>query len=45
MVATANAFRRHVQMGILQLINEVMRQHPNLKIKFVIPADEKLQKQ
>lgn len=42
MVATANAFRRQVQMGMLQQINEVMRQRPNLKIKFLIPADEKI---
>jgi hypothetical protein len=42
MVATANAFRRQLQLGILQEINEVMRQRPNLKIKFLIPADEKI---
>jgi hypothetical protein len=42
MVATANAFRRQVQMGILQQINEVMCQRPNLKIKFLIPANEKI---
>jgi hypothetical protein len=42
MVATANAFRRQMQMRILQQINEVMRQRPNLKIKFLIPADEKI---
>ncbi|HEY6884440.1 MAG TPA: hypothetical protein VI278_10420, partial [Nitrososphaeraceae archaeon] len=42
MVATANAFRRQVQTGMLQQINEVMRQRPNLKIKFLIPADEKI---
>ena len=42
MFATANAFRRQVQMGVLQLINEVMPQRPSLKIKFLIPADEKI---
>lgn len=44
MVATANAFRRQVQMGMLQQIKEVMRQRPNLKIKFLIPADKKITK-
>jgi two-component system, OmpR family, sensor histidine kinase VicK len=42
MFATANGFRRQLQMGVLQLINEVMPQRPNLKIKFLIPADEKI---
>ena len=42
MVATANAFRRQLQMGLLQQINQVTRQRPNLKIKFLIPADENI---
>jgi|SRR6185437_16297440 len=29
-------------MGLLQQINQVMRQRPNLKIKFLIPADENI---
>jgi hypothetical protein len=42
MVATPNAFRRQLQRGMVQEINELMRQRPNLKIKFLIPADEKI---
>jgi hypothetical protein len=42
MFATANAFRRNIQMGILQQFNEVMHQSPNLKIKLLIPADESI---
>ena len=38
MVATPNAFRRQLQRGMVQEINELMRQRPNL----IIPADEKI---
>jgi two-component system, OmpR family, sensor histidine kinase VicK len=40
--ATANGFRRQLQRGMLQEINEFIRQRPNVKIKFLIPADEKI---
>jgi two-component system, OmpR family, sensor histidine kinase VicK len=42
MFATANSFRRQVQRGILQEINMVTSQRPNLKIKFLNPADERI---
>lgn len=42
MFSTANAFRRQVQMGILQLFQEKTEQHYHLKIKILIPTDQQI---
>ncbi|MDQ6862323.1 MAG: hypothetical protein M3044_00720 [Thermoproteota archaeon] len=42
MFSTANAFRRQVEMGILQLFKETAQQRPNIKIKILIPTDEQI---
>ena len=42
MFSTANAFRRQEQMGILQLLNEKVKQYPNIEIKILIPAGERI---
>jgi two-component system sensor histidine kinase VicK len=42
MFSTSNAFRRQVQMGILQLFHEVTNQNPSIKIKILIPTDRQI---
>ena len=42
MFSTTNAFRRQTQMGILQLLNERVKQYPNMEIKILIPTGEQI---
>jgi hypothetical protein len=42
MFSTTNAFRTQAQMGILQLLNERVKQYPNIEIKILIPAGEQI---
>ena len=42
MFSTINAFRRQAQMGILQLLNERVKQYPNIEDKILIPAGEQI---
>ena len=38
---TANAFRRQIRMGLLQLLNEATEQR-RVKIRILIPASEQI---
>src|SRR5215469_7722671 len=42
MYSTPNAFRRQLQMGKLQLLKETIEEHPDIKIKELIPRDEQI---
>ena len=42
MYSTPNAFRRQLQMGKLQLLKETIEEHPDIKIKILIPRDEQI---
>lgn len=39
--STANAFRRQIQLGLLQLLNEVTEQH-GTQVRVLIPADDRI---
>jgi two-component system, OmpR family, sensor histidine kinase VicK len=42
--STPDAFRRQVHMGVLWLLNETTNEHPDAKIKILIPTDEQIVK-
>src|SRR5215469_3536870 len=42
MYSTSNAFRRQLQMGKLQLFKDTIKEHPNVKIKILIPSDKQI---
>jgi two-component system, OmpR family, sensor histidine kinase VicK len=42
MYSTSNSFRRALQMGRLQQLKEKLEGHPDVKIKILIPIDEKI---
>jgi two-component system, OmpR family, sensor histidine kinase VicK len=42
MFSTPNGFRRQVQMGILQLFKKTFEEHPEVKIKILIPSDKQV---
>jgi two-component system, OmpR family, sensor histidine kinase VicK len=42
MYSTPNGFRRQLQMGKLQLFKDTIKEHPNVKIKLLIPNDEQM---
>ena len=44
MFSTPNAFRRQVHMGVLWLLNETAKEHPDAKIKILIPTDAQITK-
>jgi two-component system, OmpR family, sensor histidine kinase VicK len=42
MYSTPSGFRRQLQMGALQLFKDTIKEHPNVKIKLLIPNDEQM---
>ncbi len=42
MYSTPNGFRRQLQMGALELFNDAIKEHPDVKIKLLIPSDEQI---
>ncbi|MGA9150034.1 MAG: HAMP domain-containing sensor histidine kinase [Candidatus Nitrosopolaris sp.] len=42
MYSTPNGFRRQLQMGKSQLFKDTIKEHPNVKIKLLIPNDEQM---
>lgn len=42
MFSTANAFRRQMRMGLLQLFKEIIKQNPSIEIKTLLPTDERI---
>jgi signal transduction histidine kinase len=42
MYSTPNGFRRRLQMGALQLFKDTVEEHPDVKIKLLIPSDEEM---
>jgi K+-sensing histidine kinase KdpD len=42
MYSTPKGFRRQLQMGVLQLVKETIEEHPDVKIKILIPCDEQI---
>ncbi|MGB8936766.1 MAG: ATP-binding protein [Candidatus Nitrosopolaris sp.] len=42
MYSTPNGFRRQLQMGALQLFKDTVEEHPDVKIKLLIPSDEQI---
>ena len=40
--STSNGFRRQLQMGKLRLVKETIEEHPDIKIKILIPRDEQI---
>ena len=42
MYSTPSGFRRQLQMGALQLFKDTIKEHPNIKIKLLIPNDERM---
>ncbi len=42
MYSTPNGFRRQLQMGALQLFKDTIKEHPNVKIRLLIPNDEQM---
>ena len=42
MYSTPNGFRRQLQMGQLKIFKDTIEEHPNVKIKLLIPNDEQM---
>jgi two-component system, OmpR family, sensor histidine kinase VicK len=42
MYSTPNSFRRQLQMGALQLFKDTIKEHPDVKIKLLIPNNEEM---
>jgi two-component system, OmpR family, sensor histidine kinase VicK len=42
MYSTPKGFHRQLQMGVLQLVKETIEEHPDVKIKILIPCDEQI---
>jgi two-component system sensor histidine kinase VicK len=42
MYSTPNGFRRQLQMGALKLFKDTIKEHPNVKIRLLIPNDEQM---
>jgi signal transduction histidine kinase len=42
MYSTPNGFRRQLQMGQLKLFKDTIEEHPDVKIKLLIPSDEEM---